>query len=146
MLNDEQRARLREGLARRGWGQTDLAKAITKRDGTISDLFSGEKATRQSTLDAVCNALEMSFHYLIMGTEPKWTNGAKSASSTELRAVPMSLGVDLWLADTPEGRSTTSLEREMMRAAPWHDPYVRYEDEAYRLVLLGFRRTLNARK
>jgi transcriptional regulator with XRE-family HTH domain len=145
-LSPEQVARIREGLARKGWTQGDLAQAVQKRESTISSILNGSAGPRTSTLKSICEALGLNFGWVTVGLEPRWVDPKKSPSFTQLTAVPMSLGVDLWLADTPQGRSTNAAEREMLRASPWPNPHRRYEDEAYEWVLMGYRRTLNAER
>lgn len=145
-LQPEQVARLREGLAVKGWSQADLAHAIKKRDSTISAILGGNSGPRTSTFKAICDALRLNPGYVMFGIEPRFIEPQKTPSSTELKPVAMSLGVDLWLADTPDGRSTSAAERDAMRAVPWPNPFQRYSNETYLLILTGLRQALNANR
>lgn len=146
-LDEEQIARLREGLTRKGWSQTQLADAADVRNSTISSMMRGESGPRSATLTDVCKALGMSKAYVMLGIGPKFVDDEPSQSSTELKPVTgASLGVDRWIAETIEGRSTSPEERERLRQVPWPSPGERYEDEAYNLVLLGLRQAINARR
>lgn len=138
-LSDVQIARLREAMSRAGFDQTKLAAAVDVRDSTISDILSGKRGPRRSTFEAICSALSVNPGYILEGFEPKWTDEA-TASQTGLKPVgPMSLGADRWFIESPEGRSTTEEERDALRRFEWPDPYARYDNIAYLLVLLGLR-------
>lgn len=139
-LTPEQIQRLREGLARRGWIQTDLARHLDMRDSTISDIFLSKTGPRTSTFRAICDALEINPGYVMLGIDPKWVAARASSSSTELRPVAVpALGVERWFGESVEGRTLGEEERESMRRVPWPDPHARYPDVVYHLVLSGLR-------
>jgi DNA-binding Xre family transcriptional regulator len=130
-LSDAQIARLREAMSRASFDQTKLAAAV--------DVLNGKRGPRRSTFEAICSALSVNPGYVLEGFEPKWTDDP-GASQTGLKPVgPVSLGADRWFIESPEGRSTTEDERGVLRRFEWPDPYARYDNIAYLLVLLGLR-------
>lgn len=143
-LSDEQIARLREGLTRRAWSQADLANAADVRDSTISAMLRGDSGPRSGTLTDVCKALGISKAYVMLGIEPKFVDDS-SQSATELKPVNggSTPGLDRWLVETIEGRSTSPEERARLRLVPWLMTEDRYEDETYSLVLYGLRQAMN---
>src|SRR5688572_5923594 len=122
-LTVEQVERLREGLTRQGWSQSQLAEAADVRPSTISAMLNRESGPRSGTLTDVCRALMINKAYVMLGIEPKWVDHGTSQSSTELTPVTdPPPGVERWLSSTIEGRSASQEERERLRGVPWPQP------------------------
>ena len=136
--------RLKELLRERSMSQSELARRMKVRDGTISDILSGKTVPNTDTLSAMCDVLDAYPSYVMLGLGPKW----RSDSLSELEAVQLpegaraTHGVDQWLADHSD---LSEDERAWMRAVPWPVAHVRQPDLVYLTVLSAYRQAREAK-
>jgi len=137
--------RIREALKHRGINQSELARRINVRAGTISTLLSGESAPSVETLTAVCQALKVYPSYIMLGLEPKYFDDSSTALAPVEPPPPQQRpahGIDQWLSEHPEIEED---ERAWLRAIPWPVAHVRQPDLVYLTVLSVYRQAREAR-
>lgn len=148
-VNAEQGKRLREAMEARRWKVAELARRAGVDYDSAAKAVRGERDSRSSTLYALMAALGVSRHWIVSGDEPRdatkaeieeyWAQ-ARGTSSTDLVPVTASsLGIDIWLTETPDGHRTTPDEREWLRSFPWLDKQARYHDILFGTALQLYR-------
>jgi transcriptional regulator with XRE-family HTH domain len=143
---EEVALRLREAMIARGiTTNRDLARRAEIGENAVGDVLNGKRESRENTILALCKALSINHMWLLLGLGERDANakvtvmheGRETSSSQLLK--PVSLGIDRWLTDTVEGRSTTPEEREYLRSVPWPEPQARHPDIVYHLTLVAYR-------
>lgn len=135
-----------EALKHRGLNQSDLAREIDVRPGTVSALLSGETSPKVETLDAICRTLKVYPTWLMLGVGQRYfedsaTEFAPVSLQNQAITERMPHGVDQWLADHPE---LSDDDRAWMRAVPWPMAHVRQPDLVYLTMLSAYRQAREA--
>jgi transcriptional regulator with XRE-family HTH domain len=133
-------------LLHRGLNQSELARRIGTRIGTVSGIMLGKQIPETETLYAICQELRAYPSWLLLGLGPKYYED----SATELAPVTMPqadrlaaqapvralLGVEQWLAEHPE---LSGDECAWMRVFPWPSPHLRQSDLVYLTAISIYR-------
>lgn len=123
--------------------QSELARRIKVRNGTISDLLSGKTVPGADTLLAICEVLGAHPTYVMLGVGPKYrSDGADELEPVIADVRNATHGIDQWLSDHPE---VTEDERAWMRAVPWPVAHVKQPDLVYLTVLSVYRQAREAK-
>jgi transcriptional regulator with XRE-family HTH domain len=146
---EEVAARLRSVMLQRGLTQRELARKANIGENAVGDALNGTRLSRRQTYVAICKALGINHMWALLGHGERDADekaasvddGAEASASQLLK--PVSLGIDRWLTDTPEGRGTTQEEREYLRSVPFPKPRERHPDIVYHLTLVAYRQAMS---
>lgn len=134
--------RIKTLLEERNMSQSELARRIGVRNGTVSDLLSGKTVPGTDTLLAVCEVLGAHPTFVMLGVGPKYRSDADELEPAPVEVRNATHGIDQWLGEHPE---VTEDERAWMRAVPWPVAHVKQSDLVYLTMLSVYRQAREAK-
>jgi transcriptional regulator with XRE-family HTH domain len=119
----------------------DISRRILLGEGSVSSILSGRHSPSLANFMGIISVLGLQPSYVLLGEGAKYVGEeaprARSSSSTELKPVGSTAGVDAWLIETD--LMMTRAEKAYMRRVEWLDPECRLPDKIYEAQLGVYR-------